>query len=111
MLKPPLVSALLFTVGRNLVIGDDGGARLAADGDGVTQVISVAMSYQDVIRRGDVVRTDVRLGVAAEERVEPDGIAHSFHAEAGMSVAGESDSQCIPPVLAGAGSAVLYPCL
>ena len=96
------VYPLLFTVGRDLVIGDDGGARLAADGNGVAQVISVAVRYQDVVRLGDVVRTDVRLRIAAEEGVKPDGVSTSGEAETGMAVIGQSDSYCIPPVVAGA---------
>ncbi len=67
----------------------------------------MAVGNQDVVCLGDLWRLDVGLEVISEVGVEPDSVSTSGENEAGMAVIGQSDSHCIPPVVAGARPSLL----
>src|SRR5439155_21814902 len=88
-----MASAVLLTVSldallrepfSDLVVRDDGGPGALGDGDGIADMIAVAVGHENEVRR-HVARLGRRGGVAGQERVDEEVFAVRLHEQAGVS--------------------------
>src|SRR5262249_12215168 len=79
-----LLESLLLKPLGNLEVADDGGPGAAGDGDGVADVVAVAVRDEDEVG-GDLVGLDRRLGGVRHERIYEHALAVALQRQRGVS--------------------------
>ena len=88
--------ALLLQPLADLVVGDDRRAGALGDGDGVADVVAVAVRDQDEVGR-HLVRLGRRRRVAGQERVDEQVLAVALDQQAGMAQPAHAGRHDDPP--------------